>query len=160
MLQNVPNRCWEVSGLIQSQYSAPHGLMTPETPDSFLMHVDSGNHYRPGQEDVFTVPQIPRDFPNGFYPNYHARYVTEFILSNLSFDLDFQSSCSDNSFQLLSDYPITKLYTNPTLEPIWAISLMGTHLVHIWNLNLSCLTLITVLIMGMATCLPKTYHLL
>ena len=63
VLQNVPNRHWEVSGLIQSQYSAPHGLMTPKMPDSFLMHVDSGNHYRPGQEDVFTAPQIPQDFP-------------------------------------------------------------------------------------------------
>jgi hypothetical protein len=65
VLQTVPNRLWEASGSIQSQYSAPYGLMTPETPDSFLMHVDSGNHYRPGQEDVY--------FSNGFYPNYHAR---------------------------------------------------------------------------------------
>ena len=53
VLQTVSNRRWEASGSIQSQYLAPHGLMTPEIPDSFLMHVDSGNHYRPGQGDVF-----------------------------------------------------------------------------------------------------------
>jgi hypothetical protein len=81
VLQTVPNRRWEASGSIRSQYLAPHGLMTPETPDSFLMHVDSGNHYRPGQEDMY--------FSDGFYPNYRARYVTEFILSNLLSDLDF-----------------------------------------------------------------------
>ena len=73
LLQDVPNRCWEASGSIQSQY----GLMTPETPDPFLMDVDSGDHYSPGQDDV--VAQVPRDFSNGFYPNYYARYVTVFI---------------------------------------------------------------------------------
>ena len=82
VLQTVPNRCWEASGSIQSQYSAPHGLMTPEMPDSFLMHVNSGNHYRLGQEDMY--------FSNGFYPNYHARYVTQFILSDLLSDFDSQ----------------------------------------------------------------------
>jgi hypothetical protein len=83
VLQTVPNGRWEASGSIQSQYSAPHGLMTPETSDAFLMDVDSGNHYRPGQrEDVFAAPQISRDFSNGFYPNYYSRYVAEIILSN------------------------------------------------------------------------------
>ena len=85
VLQTVPNRWSEASGLIQSQYSAPHGLMTPKMPDSFLMHVDSGNHYSPRQEDMFAAPQTPRNFSN---PNYCARYVTEFILSNLLSDLD------------------------------------------------------------------------
>jgi hypothetical protein len=76
VLQTVPNRRWEASGSIQSQYLASHGLMTPGTPDSFLMRIDSGDHYRPepGQEDMY--------FSHGFYLNYHARYVTEFILFN------------------------------------------------------------------------------
>ena len=116
LLQDVPNRHWEVSGSIQSQY----GLMTPETPDPSLMHVDSGNHYSPGQEDV--IARVPRDFSDGFYPNYYARYVTVFILSNLLSDLDFQSSCNAISFQLLSHYPIANLYTDPRLEPIWTTS--------------------------------------
>jgi hypothetical protein len=89
VLQTVPNRRWDDSGSIQPQYSAPHGLMTPETPDSFLMHVDSGNHYRVGQleGDVFAAPP---DFSDGFYLNYHARYVTELLLSNLLSNLYFQ----------------------------------------------------------------------
>jgi len=49
VLEMVPNRLWEASGSIQPQYSAPHGLMTPEMPDSFTMDVDSGNYYRLGQ---------------------------------------------------------------------------------------------------------------
>ena len=79
--------------------------MTPETPDSFLMHVDwgSGNHYRLGQEDVFAAPV--------FYPNYHPRYVTEPLLSHLLSDLYSQSSCSANYF-LLADYP------SPSYTPI------------------------------------------
>jgi len=120
VLQTVPNRHWEASGSTQPQYSAPHGLMTPETPDFFMTmdSVNSGNHYRPGQEDVFAAPQISQDFSNGFYPNYYARYVTEFLISNSSSDLEIQSSCSANLLQLLADYPVTKLYTDSTLEPI------------------------------------------
>ncbi|KAF8815610.1 hypothetical protein BYT27DRAFT_7248989 [Phlegmacium glaucopus] len=73
-LQTVPNRRWEASGSIHPQYSAPHGLMTPKTPDSFLMDVDSGYHYRPGQEDMFAVPLIPQDCSNGFYPDYYTSH--------------------------------------------------------------------------------------
>lgn len=53
----------------------------PETPDSFLMHVDSGICYRLDKEAMY--------FSSEFYPNYHARYVTEFILSNLLSDINF-----------------------------------------------------------------------
>ena len=88
VLETVPNRRWEASGSIQPQYSAPHGLMTPETPDSYMMDVDSGYYYRPGQEDVFAAPQVPQKNFDGFYPNYCARYVTEFLISNLFSDLE------------------------------------------------------------------------
>ncbi|KAF8811185.1 hypothetical protein BYT27DRAFT_7252906 [Phlegmacium glaucopus] len=79
-LQTVPNRRWEASGSIHPQYSAPHGLMTPKTPDSFLMDVDSRYHYRLGQEDMFAVPLIPRDCSNGFYPDYYANHPVVQIL--------------------------------------------------------------------------------
>ena len=67
VLQTVPNGHWGVSGSISPQYSAPHGLMAPETPDSSNMDIDSRNYH--------PAPHMPRDFSNGSYADYYTRYM-------------------------------------------------------------------------------------
>src|SRR5271163_1984088 len=59
VLQAVPNGLWESSGSIQPLYSAPHGLLTPQTPvDSFTMDV---NWDERSQENLTMEPPKVRD---------------------------------------------------------------------------------------------------